>query len=681
VNLFREYFYEFDSYLGPPEGHVWISPGGSLELYEVHTRRTVEDKLVEIGTETITKSESSQTNQDELSSAVSEDNSRNISLGVTVSAGANTGVYHADASANLGLTFNHQSSEQSAHKQMREQSEKLSNEIRRNFKTTYRTTVEVQDTSSRRYVLQNTTNALVNYELRRKMRKVGVQVQHISTQLCWQLYVDNPGETLGISELVHVAKRDDLSSAIQSPDAPTSPPVKTTDLQVNFDYENTTRDDGTIFGGGPRNDDDNRYQFGKELDAPSVNEAHNRVVWQREYEAPPPLPGYELTSISELSFDKVDATQGLPTIGPAYATRADDPSLPPTKFRVSMNYLVWNNQNAIRLTLRLVWSPPQSLIDAAESAYQAKIVEFTEGKRRAAHADYLAAVRERIKLESNISPRRSDDLREEERTIIYRWLLQQLTKAGVNQTPHVTAELIRSIFDVDKMLYFVAPEWWLPHTHYHQQTATPKKATAPALTPHLGILTFGGPATTPTAGGSSVKLKPAAQALSFDDVVGWGGVNEANRDNYLITEDSEPAPLGASLGWLIQLDGDARRNTFLNSPWVKAILPIRPGKEEAALNWLSLGHVEGTDGLDEPYQGTEEDLQGKTIREAVLALGAKVAELNTDIKNVLATETVYEKGFDPLEGGFQATGTPFEIFDQWIEVLPTDQTVAVDYKP
>ena len=40
---------------------------------------------------------------------------------------------------------------------------------------------EVTDTSSTRHVLANTTNALINYELRRKMRQVGVQVQDIGT--------------------------------------------------------------------------------------------------------------------------------------------------------------------------------------------------------------------------------------------------------------------------------------------------------------------------------------------------------------------------------------------------------------------------------------------------------------------------------------------------------------------
>src|SRR5581483_10540979 len=69
------------------------------------------------------------------------------------------------------------------------------------------------------------------------------------------------------------------------------------------------------------------------------------------------------------------------------------------------------------------------------------------------------------------------------------------------------------------------------------------------------------------------------------------------------------AKLGSSLGWLLQLDGDNLRNAFLNAPWVKAVIPIRPGKELAALNWLMHAHVEGTDGIDARYQaGTEAEL-------------------------------------------------------------------------
>jgi hypothetical protein len=64
-----------------------------------------------------------------------------------------------------------------------------------------------------------------------------------------------------------------------------------------------------------------------------------------------------------------------------------------------------------------------------------------------------------------------------------------------------------------------------------------------------------------------------------------------------------------------------------------------------------------------------------------MTLAQNVTSQEGKLTSTLATETVYEKGFDPLEGGFRATGEPFEVFDQWVEVLPTDQVVAVEYLP
>jgi hypothetical protein len=70
-------------------------------------------------------------------------------------------------------------------------------------------------------------------------------------------------------------------------------------------------------------------------------------------------------------------------------------------------------------------------------------------------------------------------------------------------------------------------------------------------------------------------------------------------------------------------------------------------------------------------------------------------EINDDNKvSATPVDKVYEHGFYPLQGGFRINpteGTPdpnnaarnFQIFDQWIEVLPTDQVVpvSVEYDP
>ncbi len=47
VHLFRQYFFELDTFLGTPVSHVWLSPGSSVELIEVHTRKTIVEKTLE----------------------------------------------------------------------------------------------------------------------------------------------------------------------------------------------------------------------------------------------------------------------------------------------------------------------------------------------------------------------------------------------------------------------------------------------------------------------------------------------------------------------------------------------------------------------------------------------------------------------------------------------------------
>ncbi len=74
VHLFRQYFFEFDTFLGSPTGHVWLAPGSTVELIEVSTRKTIIEKTYETSYESITKTETSTTEQDEISTAVKEDN-------------------------------------------------------------------------------------------------------------------------------------------------------------------------------------------------------------------------------------------------------------------------------------------------------------------------------------------------------------------------------------------------------------------------------------------------------------------------------------------------------------------------------------------------------------------------------------------------------------------------------
>lgn len=641
VQLYREYFFELDTFLGPPVGHTWVSPGGTLELVEVNTRKVTVEQTTEFTTASMRQQEATTTQQDDLADAVKEQNGQNTKLGAVASASFSLGkVFQAQASGSFGLDTTRSTSDEIAHKQMRSQSEKLTEEIRQNFKTTFRTVTETTDTSSRRYVLSNTTTNLVNYELRRKMRRVAVQVQHIGTQLCWQVYLDNPGDSLGIAELVHVAKPSDTGSSPAPPDAPAVLEAKDSVFEIDFAFQPI---------GDPGATDDDYFNGSED---PTVGKT-KYIVWKADYTPPSPAAGY---SLSTVTLEGVHGQGGSAAARPTFT-----PNQPTANaFHMELPYVNFGDGNSIHITVALHWSPPDN--SAAVNQYKSKFADYTDSVRRATQAAYVDLVRDRIEKTGSVKLRSANDLREEERSIVYQMLLSQLQYGTAPSKLHVVAELVRAMFDVDSMLYFVAEDWWRPRLWFSQQVDQPYTASLPS------------------AGGSQTQW----YTLRSDEEVGWGGVGDPWRPNYKITENSTPAPMGASLGWLLQLDGDALRNAFLNAPWIKAIIPIRLGKETDALAWLQFEQVEGVNGLDDPYVAAPNDppeLQDVTVREALDILAKEVGTQGTDMTHVLEAETVFENGFDPLDGGFRASTAPFQIFDQWIEILPTDQVVAVNYTP
>jgi hypothetical protein len=292
--------------------------------------------------------------------------------------------------------------------------------------------------------------------------------------------------------------------------------------------------------------------------------------------------------------------------------------------------------------------------------------KYDADKQRLLEKSFTENVRQRIKDASSIRARPARDLREEERTVVYRKLIERLMLDswgiakkkpgdGINaRLSHVRSEVIRAIFDVDGMLYFVAPEWWMPRRHKSQ---------------YDGRSNF---------------------HLTDQDLVQWDDI-EKRDDNYRITEESVTAKLGSSLGWLLQLDGDNLRNAFLNAPWVKAVIPIRPGREKAALNWLRAIEGHENDGWDTPYMAvTPEDTllaaelaaEGLpvTIGNVLEKIADRMEKDNVNIQKVLEADRVFEHGFDHLAGGFDASVDPTKPFSQWVSVLPTDQIVVVKYQ-
>ena len=686
IHLYREYFFEFDSFLGPPVGHVWLSPGGTVELIEISTRKVFTERAFETSAELTTRSETETATKDELSDAVKDENQSTIGFGFTNVANYSSPSFQDTATATFSIDDAKSRSRATTHTRMRSQSERLASEIKRNFKTTFKTSTEVTDTSSKRYVLQNTTDQLVNYELRRKMRKVGVQVQDIGTQLCWHTFVNNPGRELGIAKLVHIAKPADLAD-LPHPDQLEMPQAAQSEVPLSLPFVGIDTDDN-----------DMAYTDGEETEVGDVDEAEHidpdypqTVTFDK--------PGYTL---KEVILDP----QGNEAQLSAHGVQSAPGSRQGT-FTVHLDYVHFHGAASINIKATLVWEPSQELSDAMNAEDGKRLGAYNAEKARRFREAFYNAARERIKFASTIAPRPAEELREEERTVVYRSLISQLVKVGTTESKHVISELVRSIFDVDKMLYFVAPEWWTPRLlasaqHLGEEAAVPapepaKKAPkGQTLTPDV----FSSLALTTVASPGS--------AIPGEHIVDWGGAREFGRANYYITEESAPAKLGSSLGWLLQLDGDNLRNAMLNSPWVKAVIPIRTGKEEAAINWLQQAHVEGSDGLDAQYVATPADppeLKSTpghvvTIRKALEFLIGKIQEYNQNagtpivpnpadpedpsnhFAGSLPTEAVFEHGFYPLQGGvrFDQEGTEQAVFSQWMEILPTDQVAALQVK-
>ncbi|KTC84490.1 hypothetical protein [Legionella brunensis] len=673
VHLFRQYFFEFDTFLGTPTGHVWLAPGSTVELIEISTRRTITEKIYETAYESITKSEKSTTEQDEISEAVKEDNKNDLKLGFSTTVNQSWGTGSVSATGSLNMDRTQQTARETTHKKMREQTQKLSSEIRENFKSTFKTITEETNTSSKRYVLSNTTPELINYELRRKMRQVGVQVQDIGSFLCWETFVDEPGEDLGLANLVHIAKPADL---IPKPViTETIPPA---DTSVNF----TTQ---AVWNFG-----DNR----------KYNDPVLGFVLLTTFQVPPPPDGFELQksnypngyiNIRYVSHTGEDSENQIYAFNGKFTA---DFSQIEIGVITGGDGIEWDERIDFVVGGTLNYTPTAAKlaeIKASNDAKKAAATEIELANAEKIRQAFLAAAKERIELASNIGKRKYEDLREEERIIVYRRLIKSLMTDIHYQvkteprTLHVLSELINSIFDVNKMLYFVAPEWWKPRKKNSQ---------------YLGVGDF--------------------QSLTADSV-NWSD-NVPREDNYLITDKSQPAPMGSSLGWLLQLDGDNLRNAFLNAPWVKAVIPIRPGKELAAMNWLKNVNVEGADGLDAAYaapQSELDEIKAKllaidpadevgshaqvTINDAIRFLCTQVSQKHTesnktdhypkgaeihDDDKVSATpiDKVYEYGFYPLQGSFRYNpedpdpNNPdknFQVFDQWVEILPTDQVVPV----
>jgi len=264
---------------------------------------------------------------------------------------------------------------------------------------------------------------------------------------------------------------------------------------------------------------------------------------------------------------------------------------------------------SVQVNYTYTYDAGPGLIAAWESERQAAQAAFEKADAEA-RAKALLEKFEREKAliteRSKIRPRPVNDLRREERYEVMNRMINHLFgRSSRGDVPQpIEIELFHRYFDVDAMFMYMHPSWWKP------------------------------------------RYSPVKTGLA--------------RRAYEVTAESEPAPMGSSLGWVLQLDGDTRRNEFLNSPWVRTCLPIRPGREREAIAWLAK-HIEGEIG----YNTAKEPLKG--LLEGVEAIRTREGQLGVDGPDYVTVESTVG-----APGAALKPENVYPVIDEFECTVPTD---------
>lgn len=101
IHLFRQYFFELDSFLGPPVGHVWVAPATTVELVEINSRRTVTEMTIDKSAFSRIEHFADSFTLESLHDSVQRNNQQDLSFGASVSGSHSWIVGSAQASSSV----------------------------------------------------------------------------------------------------------------------------------------------------------------------------------------------------------------------------------------------------------------------------------------------------------------------------------------------------------------------------------------------------------------------------------------------------------------------------------------------------------------------------------------------------------------------------------------------------
>jgi hypothetical protein len=257
------------------------------------------------------------------------------------------------------------------------------------------------------------------------------------------------------------------------------------------------------------------------------------------------------------------------------------------------------------------WDPSADTM----AAWESEVAIARQNLQQQALNEQFERQKQLITQKSKIPKRPANDLRKEERYEVMNRMISMLFQQHIDssQPTPLEIEYFHKYFEIDSMFTYTHPSWWRAR---------------------------------------------------------YGGGTGFSRPEYEITAESDPAMLGSSLGWFLQMDGDDRRNEFINSPWVRVCLPIKPGLERQAIDWLAK-HIEGEHGYN-THSGLLKDLL-----ESVDDLRTNEKNLGINGADYVTVDSPVSSIGDPLSPDPEKL---YPIIDEFEVTVPTEGFVYDELK-
>lgn len=620
IDLYREHMYDLGTFLGPSLDHVWNPPFSEVEMTEsvsITEYSSVENEAI---LETFEESETTSSTKQDFLNELQKEREKSFNINSSMNASYDVKIFSTGGTTSIDHSSRTNSVNKEVTNKVIEESQRVANNIKRSSRTTSFQSREVKNENIKRRTIKNPEKGTSNYEIRRKYQKIGIGLEYIGTRLSWLIYIDNPKRLLTLSKLFHPVRATDLSDIPKPEFGQLDLPriiQEEEEFSVPFDQEKGDETKETYYYGIDKKDggdDEHVNQFDIEQAGRHKPRAETTIQHEFIFTTDIPKIGYELKEVQWTANYRGDGR-----IGGESDIKNPDPFIyignvtngAKGEFEIILKEANFNDAARVYFSPKLIFEPGLELIKKIDTRNDELLAEWDKEKQDKSQYEEALRLKEQIEREHSISRRDSIDLRAEERYVILRAIAQKLTQQSDNKEEQVLSDLLRTLFDIEKMVYFVAPDWW----------------------------------------------------------------EEKKLSEYNITDESEPARFGASLGWEMQLDGDDQRNAFINSSFVRVALPVRQGMTFEALSWLVDEKVEGNNISDELKEELKDDLVKNLLNEKFEPDG----QIEARIPEITFSEfgTFTQDGVNTVTSG-EDDDPRGKIISSWKEIVPTKQTVAVE---